>query len=63
MFKITRSKDTATTYIVDIVADSETDVANLPTKASHNIEAGSTCIVIETSEVYMLNNQDQWVKL
>lgn len=63
MFKITRSKDIATTYIVDIVADSETDVANLPTKASDNIEAGSTCLVIETSEVYMLNNQDQWVKL
>jgi len=63
MFKITKNGNTSSSCVVDILADSNADIANLPTKASAGIEAGSTCIVVATSEVYILNNQDEWVKL
>lgn len=41
------------------VADTEADVAKIPT----NNAPGSTCIVIETSDVYMLNTDKKWKKL
>lgn len=63
MFKITKNGNTSSSCVVDILADSNADIANLPTKASAGIEAGSTCIVVATSEVYILNNQDEWTKL
>lgn len=63
MLKITRNGNVSNSYVVEILADSDADIANLPTKASAGIEAGSTCIVVATSEVYILNNQDEWVKL
>lgn len=46
-------------HVVEYVADTEADVANLPT----HVAAGSTCIVIEGTQVYMLNNEKTWVPL
>lgn len=43
--------------MAEFLCDFETDVANLPT----NRGAGSTAKVIETGNVYMLNNLHQWV--
>lgn len=63
MFNITKNRDATSSYVVEITADSASDIPNLPTAATSNIAAGSTCLVIATSEVYILNNQDEWVKL
>lgn len=59
MFNIIKQGERSTTYITEYVADTNADVINLPT----NSAPGSTCIVIETSDVYMLNNKKEWKKL
>ena len=43
----------------EFVADAEADVASLP----KNCAMGSTCFVIATGEVYMLNGEKVWVKI
>jgi hypothetical protein len=57
MFNIMKQGDHFTAYITEFAADSEADVANLPT----TVAPGSSCIVIETSNVYMLNNNREWM--
>lgn len=59
MFNIIKQGERSTAYVTEYVADTEADVANLPT----NNAPGSTCIIIETSDVYMLNNKKEWKKL
>lgn len=59
MFSIMKENDRARYSLVEYVADTENDVNNLPTDCL----PGSSCIVAETSNVYMLNNQGQWVLL
>lgn len=63
------------TYIVDFIADTETDVSTLPTatvKGSNGLTAndnklcaaGSTCYIIAADashKVYMLNTAGEWV--
>lgn len=46
--------------IVQFAADTRADIANLPTST---IEAGSSCIVIEDSSVWMLNSEKQWIEI
>lgn len=41
------------------VVDTEADLLNVPI----NNAPGSTCIVVETSDVYMLNTDKKWKKL
>lgn len=44
-------------------ADAESDVANLPTSADDypdGIEPGSDCLVIESSNVYILKSDRTW---
>lgn len=38
------------------IADTEADIANLPT----NVYAGSTALCVETSDVYVINTQGVW---
>lgn len=45
-------------YLVRLVADTEGEIAALPT----HYAPGSTCEVVATSNVYKLNNQGQWIK-
>lgn len=59
MYSTIRENDRAKYSITDYVADTEADINDLPTTVS----PGSTCIVIETSNVYMLNNQKQWKQM
>lgn len=59
MFNITKQGEHSTAYVTEYVADTTADVADLPT----NNAPGSTCIVIETADVYMLNNKKEWKKL
>jgi len=60
MFSITKQSDNISPYIVEYVADTEADVAQLPTTSAY---PGSTCLVIETATVWILNNNRKWVKL
>lgn len=59
MVNVIKQGDSTGAYVTELVADSVADIANLPT----NVYSGSTCICIETSDVYMLNGQKQWKKL
>lgn len=56
MINIRQQNDKIGVYVNEYVADTEADVQNLPT----DVYPGSACIVIETSNVYMLNNNKEW---
>lgn len=62
MFRIMKQNDDVKMYVTEFVADSEADVADLPTSPKE-VYPGSVCIVTETSNVYMLNNNEEWVIL
>lgn len=59
MFTITKQNNNISTYVTEFVADTEEDIEKLPT----NVYPGSVCIVAATGNVYILNNQKEWVKL
>lgn len=59
MFNIMKQNDKTATYVTEYVADTDADIADLPT----NIYPGSVCIVTENSKVYMLNASKQWVEI
>ena len=44
---------------MEYIADTEEDVKNLDTNGT----PGSTCLEIESAEVYMLNGNHEWKKL
>lgn len=58
-YRLTENKGQPSYGITSYVADSASDVENLPT----SVAPGSTCIVVATSDVYMLNTQGAWVLL
>lgn len=73
MFSITKvGNDINTRQIRQFVADKSTDIDNLPRKNARGtqntnedplndiVSAGSRCFVIETSEDFMLGNDDEW---
>ena len=56
MLKLTNSNDRG---VVEYVASSEADLANLP--KDRLVAQGSTCFVIATSSVYMYDAEDnEW---
>lgn len=59
-YRITSQRGEVEAYVMELVCDTEVDVATLPTV---NCEAGSTCLVIETSNVYVLNSKKEWKKI
>lgn len=59
---ILKQSDNVSPYIVEYVVDTEADVALLPTDG-RSAWPGSTAIVTENASVYILNNQNIWVKL
>ena len=44
--------------IKEYVCDSPSDLKDLPP-----CSMGSTCLIISTSEVYMINSEKEWVRL
>ena len=62
MINIIKKNDNISAYVTEFVADTEDDIKDLPTDIS-KVFPGSTCIVVATSDVYMLNNNQEWVKL
>lgn len=59
MYSLYANDDDVSYGIKKFVLDSEEDVDILPT----NIKAGSSALVIGTSQFYMLNNQKEWVEV
>lgn len=59
MYSIIQQGDTVESYVIECVCDTREDIATLPTAW----KTGSSCIVIEDSSVFMLNNNKEWVEL
>ena len=61
--------------VVDLICDTDADIQDLPTSVAEGVpqpdsstvhlpvEQGSSCMVIGSSSLYMLNSQDQWVEM
>lgn len=58
-YKITVNGNNIQSSVVEIIADTVADVADLPT----DVGVGSDCIVLENSSVYMLGNDLVWHEL
>lgn len=49
---------------VELRADSDSDIANLPQFAiDHSLKPGSSCLVIGSSVVYMMDSTGDWKQL
>ena len=59
MFRIYKQNDNTQPYVTEYIADTDSDVAELPT----DVYPGSTCIVADSTNVYILNTSKQWIKL
>lgn len=63
MFRVYKNGDETDSKLIEYIADTEADIANLPTTNG----SGSICLVVQGSEggavVYMLGNDEQWHKL
>ena len=54
-----KTKDTTATAVVELIADTDADVTSLST----HYAPGSTCIVVASSSVYILDNTKTWKML
>ena len=59
MINILKNGNNPSKYVMEYIADTEENVKNLDTNGT----PGSTCLVIESAEVYMLNGNHEWKKL
>lgn len=59
MINVIKQNDNISAYVTEFIADTEADIAELP----KDVFPGSTCIVAETANVYILNSKKEWVKL
>ena len=59
MYSITAQSGNVSSYVMEFQVDKLEDIATLPT----TWKTGSSCIVIEDSSVFMLNNNKEWVEL
>ena len=62
MISMYKQNDNVSAYVSEFVCDTVADIANLPTE-KNKVYRGSTALVTETSEVYILNASRQWVLL
>lgn len=56
MFSVIQTGSKITPGLVELIIDKEADLISLPT----HYAPGSTCIVAENSNVYILNNEKVW---
>lgn len=59
MYKVIKNGDNTSSAVAELVADTTSDITDLPT----DLGAGSSCIVIENSSVWMLGNDKEWHQL
>lgn len=53
MYRLYKQNDDVSAYVSEFVADTEADVANLPT----TVYPGSLCLITSTSDVYVMDAQ------
>lgn len=58
-YSIIQQGDTVQTYVMEVVVDTRAEIDTLPTDWA----AGSSCLVIEDSSVFMLGNDGHWHEL
>jgi len=58
-YAITQEDNDVTSYLKGFVCDNRSDIRTLPTK----IPAGSSCICLEDSSVWMLGVDKEWKEL
>lgn len=65
---------TGSTRQIDFYADTDEDIATLPTSSTEGVpqgdtvthkkvDKGSSCMVIGSSSYYVLNSNDEWTKM
>jgi len=59
MYRVIKNGDVTQADILEITADNLTDVDDLPKTCG----AGSSCIVLENSSVWVLGNDKEWHQL
>ena len=59
MYKIIKNGDNTSSGVAEFVADELTDIDTLPV----DVSAGSSCICLENSSVWMLGNDGVWHQL
>ena len=59
MYKIYKQNNDIQAYVAELVADTEAEIADLPT----SFHPGSLCLATDTGKVYVLNASKQWVLL
>ena len=62
MIRIMKQNNEIQQYVIEFVVDTVADLELLPTDPK-DVYPGSAAIVCETSDVYMLNNNYEWVLL
>lgn len=60
MISMYKQNDNISAYVAKFVCDTETDIENLPTE-KNKIYPGSTAVVAETGNLYILNASYSWV--
>ena len=63
MINIIEQGDTVDYGVLSLVADTEADLEDLKVQYADTAKAGSTCMVIQTADVYMKNSLGNWIKL
>lgn len=58
MYSIIEQSGTTSTYVTEYIVDTVIEIQELPKMPK--ILAGSSCIVLENSSVYMLGNDNEW---
>lgn len=59
MINVVQQNGTPVYGVIKFVVDTEAEVATLPT----TVKTGSMCFVIETSHIYMINSEGEWIKV
>lgn len=57
-YSIIKQSGQTTAYLKEFVVDTTAEIASLPTFP--NCAIGSNCLVLSSSEVYMLGNDNLW---
>ena len=57
MVRITAQGNTKEYGVIEFVADTDADLTKIDTSTC---SMGSTCLIVETSSVYMLGGDGQW---
>lgn len=59
-YKVTKQNGKTEAYVAELIADTVADLNNINV---NNYAAGSTCLVVATKDVYILNTQKEWAVL